>query len=475
VALSRLGLVNPNANINALLASFSAPHLVSVLVTNKAPTPTPITKITIWVVPANAAIEAQYAYISFNLEIGVGSSFETFRFAVNNGDQLYVRSTTASTSFSCTGVPQENAAFPENLAQVLTNKVIRGIDNTIYLDKGPTNQRPTNVESGYVRFNTETNFLEVRNATGWENVGIAGDDGAPGPEGPTGPTGPSDGPTGPTGPEGATGPTGATGANGLDGSTGPTGAQGTSINFIGSVAEEGDLPSSGNTINDAYNVAATGDLYVWSGTEWINVGSIQGPTGPAGPEGATGPTGADSTVEGPTGPTGPVGEEGPTGPTGATGPTGPSDGPTGPTGATGPTGPGGGTVDVTTTTDSTSFVGLYEDATGPLGGKTNTGITYNASTETLTVTSIETGGVSAPESLVGTYTLSSPTTITFDATDEVLSDSPFRLVSKTAVELATLVASVGSMVYCTDAAGGAVPVFYDGSDWKRVSDLSSVD
>lgn len=298
MALSRLGLANPNANVNTLLVSFSASHLVSVLVTNRAATITPLTKITIWVVPANATQESQYAYISFNLEMGVGSSFETFRFAVNNGDSLYVRSTTGSTSFSCSGVPQEDAAFPENLAQVLTNKVIRGIDNTLYLDKGPTNQRPANIEEGYVRYNTETQFLEIRNSTGWENVGIAGDDGAPGATGPTGPVGDT-GPTGPTGPsDGPTGPTGP---------TGPEGAQGTSINFVGSVANEGDLPGSENSLNDAYIVTSSGDLYVWDGSQWENVGAIQGPTGP------TGPVGQASTVEGPTGPAGA------TGPTGAAG------------------------------------------------------------------------------------------------------------------------------------------------------------
>jgi hypothetical protein len=105
------------------------------------------------------------------------------------------------------------------------------------------------------------------------------------------------------------------------GPTGPAGPQGTAIRLIGSVVNFANLPSTGNTANDAYIVQSEGDLYIWSGTTWNNAGQIVGPTGPAGPgvTGPTGATGAQSTVPGPTGPTGP-GVTGPSGPTGATGP-----------------------------------------------------------------------------------------------------------------------------------------------------------
>jgi hypothetical protein len=199
--------------------------------------------------------------------------------------------------------------------------------------------------------------------------------GVSGPTGPTGPTGPSiTGPTGPTGPA-ITGPTGPTGATGpaITGPTGPTGPQGTSINLKGSVATPTDLPATGNNVNDAYIVDSNGDLYIWNGTAWYNVGEIVGPTGATGP---TGPTGAASTVTGPTGPTGPTGAAstvtGPTGPTGPTGAastiTGPT-GPTGPTGAastvTGPTGPTG--ASITGPTGPTGPTGAASTVTGPTG------------------------------------------------------------------------------------------------------------
>src|SRR6185503_18918492 len=44
------------------------------------------------------------------------------------------------------------------------------------------------------------------------------------------------------------------------------------------------------------------------------------------------------------------------------------------------------TITVADTTDSTSFVALFEDATGDLGPKTDAGLTYNATTGVLTAT-----------------------------------------------------------------------------------------
>jgi hypothetical protein len=126
----------------------------------------------------------------------------------------------------------------------------------------------------------------------WEIFGSV----SSGPQGPTGPTSTEPGPTGPTGATGFTGPTGPTGPAGVDGS---------GISILGTLANAGLLPDPGVAINDAYLI--DGDLYIWDGSDWNNVGQIQGPTGPTGP---TGVRGDDSTVPGPTGPTGPTGATG---------------------------------------------------------------------------------------------------------------------------------------------------------------------
>lgn len=133
------------------------------------------------------------------------------------------------------------------------------------------------------------------NGTVWEIFGAV----SVGPQGPPGPPSIVEGPTGPTGSIGFRGPTGPTGAPGLDGS---------GITILGTLNEVGDLPTTGNDPGDCYVI--DGDLYAWDGTQFINVGQVQGPTGPTGPQGERGD---DSFIEGPPGPTGP------TGPTGAAG------------------------------------------------------------------------------------------------------------------------------------------------------------
>ena len=169
--IQRLGLSNPAANEDVVLYNATANHLVSVVIANKAINATPLTKVSVWVVPSNATIAAQYAYIASNLLVSVGQSFETFRFGLNAGDTVYVRTSVALTSFSINGVPQEDSALPENIAQTFTNKVIRGEDNTLYLDKGTTAERSGSAELGYVRFNIETDALEVKTSTGWQTIG----------------------------------------------------------------------------------------------------------------------------------------------------------------------------------------------------------------------------------------------------------------------------------------------------------------
>ena len=102
------------------------------------------------------------------------------------------------------------------------------------------------------------------------------------------------------------------------------------------------------------------------------------------------------------------------------------------------------------------------------------GFTYNAVSDTLTITNIITESINAPNTLTGTYTISSPTTITLDPVDEIINDAPMKLVNKTVTELGTLVSSVGAMVFCTNESGGAIPAFYDGTNWRRVSDRAIV-
>ena len=141
--------------------------------------------------------------------------------------------------------------------------------------------------------------------------GEQGPQGERGPQGTQGPTGPKgdQGDTGPEGPQGGRGPQGLQGPQGEKGEKGDTGETGAGLNIIGPLPSPNDLPPTGNP-GDAYVI--TGDLWVWAGTRFENVGRVEGPPGERGPEGPMGP-------EGPRGPEGPQGVQGPKGDDGAPG------------------------------------------------------------------------------------------------------------------------------------------------------------
>jgi len=145
---------------------------------------------------------------------------------------------------------------------------------------------------------------------GWSSIdltGPAGPGGAMGDQGPAGPQGEKgdQGETGPQGVTGVAGPAGADGTQGDQGEMGPQGpagrvgtdgadgADGTSFTIIGTVDDTSDLGEIYvGDVGDAFLVNSTVHIFVWSGSQWIDLGDISGPEGPTGPGGTTGATGA---------------------------------------------------------------------------------------------------------------------------------------------------------------------------------------
>ena len=81
-----------------------------------------------------------------------------------------------------------------------------------------------------------------------------------------------------------------TGDKGDTGYTGSQGAPGASVRLLGSVNTLQDLPQSPD-VGDGYLVTDTGDLYIWNGSQYTNVGKITGETGPLGYTGSQGDQG----------------------------------------------------------------------------------------------------------------------------------------------------------------------------------------
>ena len=131
--------------------------------------------------------------------------------------------------------------------------------------------------------------------------------------------------TGPQGATGAQGPAGEPGAAGAQGPQGVPGTDGTSFNIIGTVDDTSDLGEIYiGDAGDGFLVNSTTHIHVWSGSEWIDLGDISGPTGAIGPVGPQGAPGADGGPgqDGEDGAPGQDGQDGQHGADGAQGPPG---------------------------------------------------------------------------------------------------------------------------------------------------------
>lgn len=177
---------------------------------------------------------------------------------------------------------------------------------------------------------------------------------------------------------------------------------------------------------------------------------------------------------GPTGPTGSQGKLGATGPRGYTGPMGPP-GPagsgsgtatTGPTGLQGPTGPAGAssafdttkavTISNTTATTSTVSGALIVAGGVGVGG------------------SIRSGGQVYAQSFVSTATgiptITSGNDLKLAPAGSVVSTAPITLASYTLTQITNIIPAPGSIAYVSNATGGGVPVFFDGTSWRKFTD-----
>ena len=193
---------------------------------------------------------------------------------------------------------------------------------------GPTGQRGVQGEKGE---QGQTGPQGVQGPQGIQGEqGPAGERGPEGPQGSPGIQGPQ-GVQGEQGPAGERGPEGPQGVQGIQGPPGEKGADGSKFTIVGLVANVSSLPVFSSVApGTAYFVGSEVpyDVY-WTDavSDWINVGTLQGPQGIQGPQG----------VQGEVGPVGPQGERGLQGPQGEQGPQG-VQGEVGPVGPQGPRG-----------------------------------------------------------------------------------------------------------------------------------------
>ncbi|ASN72269.1 putative tailspike protein [uncultured Caudovirales phage] len=138
---------------------------------------------------------------------------------------------------------------------------------------------------------------------------------------------------------GIQGERGERGEKGEQGERGEKGESGTGINIKGSYDTLEELQQAHPTGNIGDTYVVDGNLYLWDGEKWTNVGTIKGEQGPIGPQGPEGPQGerGERGLEGSQGAKGDTGDIGPIGPQGEKGEQGPP-GIQGPPGEVGPQG-----------------------------------------------------------------------------------------------------------------------------------------
>lgn len=111
MAISRLAISNPISASDTLLYTGVRTILASVIATNKH---TADSTVRVWVVPLDQDnTPAAWHHVSYDTEIKVADSLETFRFPIMVGDKVYVRASTANISFMLSGIDDTNIAGVE--------------------------------------------------------------------------------------------------------------------------------------------------------------------------------------------------------------------------------------------------------------------------------------------------------------------------------------------------------------------------
>lgn len=128
MAIRRLGISNPTLNTDtSVFTASSATYLCSVIITNKDS----VEKTgRVWVVPSGATLASQYGYIVYDVAVPAGNSIETHRFAISDGDSVWVRGNSSSLSFSVNGIYDSSASIDDHIIDT-TN--VHGIADTSQL------------------------------------------------------------------------------------------------------------------------------------------------------------------------------------------------------------------------------------------------------------------------------------------------------------------------------------------------------
>jgi hypothetical protein len=143
MAITRLAVSTPNSGTDTLIHSSDRNAIVSVIAANTSGS---AATIRAWAVPSGAVSASAYAYYAFDSVLPGNNTLETFRFAIEDGDNLYVRASTSFVSFSLNGIYESNGTSNITVASLSaspTSSVIGDVwldstNNVVYFWSGST-------------------------------------------------------------------------------------------------------------------------------------------------------------------------------------------------------------------------------------------------------------------------------------------------------------------------------------------------
>jgi hypothetical protein len=136
MGIRRLGIENPAAESPTSIFTATEPYLTSIVATNTASATT--AEIRVWVQPFGSTGPSQYAYIVYDLPVDALNSYETFRFAINTGDEIYVESSTANVSFQAYGLIQYDVKLGAGVSSYSPSAPSNPIAGMIWVDSDGT-------------------------------------------------------------------------------------------------------------------------------------------------------------------------------------------------------------------------------------------------------------------------------------------------------------------------------------------------
>lgn len=136
MGLRRLAIANPSATTDTTLFTADNQYLISVIATNKSSSVSATMRV--WVVPSGATVSSQYAYIIYDIPLDANNSYETFRFAINQNDQVHVYASTANISFQSYGLVQYDVNLGVGVSSYQASAPAIKVDGLIWVDADGT-------------------------------------------------------------------------------------------------------------------------------------------------------------------------------------------------------------------------------------------------------------------------------------------------------------------------------------------------